>query len=103
MLDRDIFHPILTFWRFAVSLASFSVSFWCLSNAFLGAMPMGHRDDNAETVMAVLVWLAEQSGAAVMNNVTSNLIWMFVVCMVAWKAVTFLFWLMQRLCDGYVP
>ncbi|OQE88384.1 hypothetical protein PENNAL_c0017G01720 [Penicillium nalgiovense] len=49
--------------------------------------------------MAELVRLAEQKGAAVMNNVASNLIWMFVVCLIAWKAVTFLFWLMQRLCD----
>lgn len=53
--------------------------------------------------MAELVRLAEQKGAAVMNNVASNLIWMFVVCLIAWKAVTFLFWLMQRLCDRYVP
>ncbi|KAJ5478844.1 hypothetical protein N7530_004353, partial [Penicillium desertorum] len=88
MLDRDIFHPILTFWRFAVSLAS-----------LLARNANRPRDDNAETVMAELVWLAEQNGATVMDNMTSNLIWMFVVCVIAWKAVTFLFWLMQRLCD----
>ncbi|OQE14076.1 hypothetical protein PENFLA_c041G01833 [Penicillium flavigenum] len=66
MLDIDIFHPILTLWQFAVS-----------------AMPIGGQDDNAETVIAELARLAEQKGPTVMNNVASNLFWMFVVCVIA--------------------
>ncbi|CAG7938936.1 unnamed protein product [Penicillium nalgiovense] len=71
----------------------YTVIFWFFFLLF------GALRRNADTVMAELVRLAEQKGAAVMNNVASNLIWMFVVCLIAWKAVTFLFWLMQRLCD----